>query len=64
MTSVAMPVFSKKKETLSHGILLGVVGTDVPLVEVMKLALRYKVKKEKNITKELPTLAWSVHVFS
>ncbi|TMS02566.1 Voltage-dependent calcium channel subunit alpha-2/delta-4 [Larimichthys crocea] len=26
MTSVAMPVFSKKKETLSHGILLGVVG--------------------------------------
>uniref|UniRef100_A0A3Q2P7H3 VWFA domain-containing protein n=1 Tax=Fundulus heteroclitus TaxID=8078 RepID=A0A3Q2P7H3_FUNHE len=42
MTSVAMPVFSKKKETLSHGILLGVVGTDVPLMEVMKLAPRYK----------------------
>ncbi|XP_063052079.1 voltage-dependent calcium channel subunit alpha-2/delta-4 [Engraulis encrasicolus] len=42
MTSVAMPVFSKKKETLSHGILLGVVGTDIPLVEVMKLAPRYK----------------------
>ncbi|RXN06896.1 voltage-dependent calcium channel subunit alpha-2 delta-4-like isoform X2 [Labeo rohita] len=42
MTSVAMPVFSKKKETLSHGILLGVVGTDVPLLEVMKLAPRYK----------------------
>uniref|UniRef100_G3P0R9 VWFA domain-containing protein n=1 Tax=Gasterosteus aculeatus aculeatus TaxID=481459 RepID=G3P0R9_GASAC len=41
MTSVAMPVFSKKKETLSHGILLGVVGTDVPLMEVMKLAPRY-----------------------
>ncbi|XP_058500966.1 voltage-dependent calcium channel subunit alpha-2/delta-4-like isoform X1 [Solea solea] len=41
MTSVAMPVFSKKKETLSHGILLGVVGTDVPLLEVMKLAPRY-----------------------
>uniref|UniRef100_A0A8C6SPQ5 Calcium channel, voltage-dependent, alpha 2/delta subunit 4b n=1 Tax=Neogobius melanostomus TaxID=47308 RepID=A0A8C6SPQ5_9GOBI len=41
MTSVAMPVFSKKKETLSHGILLGVVGTDVPLQEVMKLAPRY-----------------------
>ncbi|XP_061631015.1 voltage-dependent calcium channel subunit alpha-2/delta-4-like isoform X7 [Phyllopteryx taeniolatus] len=41
MTSVAMPVFSKKKETLSHGILLGVVGTDVPLTEVMKLAPRY-----------------------
>ncbi|TRY83446.1 hypothetical protein DNTS_016199, partial [Danionella cerebrum] len=42
MTSVAMPVFSKKKETLSHGILLGVVGTDIPLLEVMKLAPRYK----------------------
>ncbi|XP_068507182.1 voltage-dependent calcium channel subunit alpha-2/delta-4-like isoform X3 [Syngnathus scovelli] len=41
MTSVAMPVFSKKKETLSHGILLGVVGTDVPLMEVMKLVPRY-----------------------
>ncbi|XP_024911913.1 voltage-dependent calcium channel subunit alpha-2/delta-4-like [Cynoglossus semilaevis] len=41
MTSVAMPVFSKKKETLSHGILLGVVGTDIPLLEVMKLAPRY-----------------------
>uniref|UniRef100_A0A8C9Y895 Calcium voltage-gated channel auxiliary subunit alpha2delta 4 n=1 Tax=Sander lucioperca TaxID=283035 RepID=A0A8C9Y895_SANLU len=41
MTSVAMPVFSKKKETLSHGILLGVVGTDIPLTEVMKLAPRY-----------------------
>uniref|UniRef100_A0A3Q2DC41 Calcium channel, voltage-dependent, alpha 2/delta subunit 4b n=1 Tax=Cyprinodon variegatus TaxID=28743 RepID=A0A3Q2DC41_CYPVA len=44
MTSVAMPVFSKKKETLSHGILLGVVGTDVPLMEVMKLAPRYIVR--------------------
>ncbi|KAM8861517.1 voltage-dependent calcium channel subunit alpha-2/delta-4-like [Synchiropus picturatus] len=43
MTSVAMPVFSKKKETLSHGILLGVVGTDVPLLEVMKLAPLYMV---------------------
>ncbi|XP_034033223.1 voltage-dependent calcium channel subunit alpha-2/delta-4-like [Thalassophryne amazonica] len=41
MTSVAMPVFSKKKETLSHGILLGVVGSDIPLREVMKLAPRY-----------------------
>lgn len=46
MTSVAMPVFSKKKETLSHGILLGVVGTDVPLLEVMKLAPRYKVQEK------------------
>uniref|UniRef100_A0A8C4NRS7 Calcium voltage-gated channel auxiliary subunit alpha2delta 4 n=1 Tax=Dicentrarchus labrax TaxID=13489 RepID=A0A8C4NRS7_DICLA len=42
MTSVAMPVFSKKEETLSHGILLGVVGTDVPLRELMRLAPRYK----------------------
>ncbi|XP_037398173.1 voltage-dependent calcium channel subunit alpha-2/delta-4 isoform X2 [Pygocentrus nattereri] len=42
MTSVAMPVFSKKEETLSHGILLGVVGTDVPLKELMRLAPRYK----------------------
>lgn len=44
MTTVAMPVFSKKKETLSHGILLGVVGTDVPLLEVMMMAPRYKVQ--------------------
>lgn len=49
MTTVAMPVFSKKKETLSHGILLGVVGTDVPLVEVMMLAPRYKVQQEMYI---------------
>ncbi|TRY98435.1 hypothetical protein DNTS_022879 [Danionella cerebrum] len=42
MTSVAMPVFSKKEETLSHGILLGVVGADVPLKELMRLAPRYK----------------------
>uniref|UniRef100_A0A668TIR7 VWFA domain-containing protein n=1 Tax=Oreochromis aureus TaxID=47969 RepID=A0A668TIR7_OREAU len=27
--------------TLSHGILLGVVGSDIPLMEVMKLAPRY-----------------------
>uniref|UniRef100_A0A8C5CWK1 Calcium voltage-gated channel auxiliary subunit alpha2delta 4 n=1 Tax=Gadus morhua TaxID=8049 RepID=A0A8C5CWK1_GADMO len=43
MTSVAMPVFSKKQETLSHGILLGVVGTDVALRELIRLAPRYKV---------------------
>lgn len=29
---------------LSHGILLGVVGTDVALRELMRLAPRYKVK--------------------
>ncbi|ERE67163.1 voltage-dependent calcium channel subunit alpha-2/delta-4-like protein [Cricetulus griseus] len=28
LTTVAMPVFSKKNETRSHGILLGVVGSD------------------------------------
>ncbi|XP_048865382.1 voltage-dependent calcium channel subunit alpha-2/delta-4 isoform X2 [Brienomyrus brachyistius] len=42
MTTVAMPVFSKKNETRSHGILLGVAGSDVPLRELMKLAPRYK----------------------
>ncbi|XP_039626708.1 voltage-dependent calcium channel subunit alpha-2/delta-4-like [Polypterus senegalus] len=42
MTTVAMPVFSKKNETRSEGILLGVVGSDVPLRELMKLAPRYK----------------------
>uniref|UniRef100_A0A670JM15 Calcium voltage-gated channel auxiliary subunit alpha2delta 4 n=1 Tax=Podarcis muralis TaxID=64176 RepID=A0A670JM15_PODMU len=42
MTTVAMPVFSKKNETRSHGILLGVVGSDVPLRELLKLAPRYK----------------------
>uniref|UniRef100_A0A671W5D9 Calcium voltage-gated channel auxiliary subunit alpha2delta 4 n=1 Tax=Sparus aurata TaxID=8175 RepID=A0A671W5D9_SPAAU len=49
MTSVAMPVFSKKKETLSHGILLGVVGTDVALRELMRLAPRYKYKEGKKL---------------
>uniref|UniRef100_A0A672H3R1 Calcium channel, voltage-dependent, alpha 2/delta subunit 4a n=1 Tax=Salarias fasciatus TaxID=181472 RepID=A0A672H3R1_SALFA len=49
MTSVAMPVFSKKKETLSHGILLGVVGTDVALRELMRLAPRYKYKEGKTL---------------
>ncbi|XP_045686561.1 voltage-dependent calcium channel subunit alpha-2/delta-4 isoform X4 [Phyllostomus hastatus] len=42
LTTVAMPVFSKKNETRSHGILLGVVGSDVSLRELMKLAPRYK----------------------
>uniref|UniRef100_A0A3Q4GF22 Calcium voltage-gated channel auxiliary subunit alpha2delta 4 n=1 Tax=Neolamprologus brichardi TaxID=32507 RepID=A0A3Q4GF22_NEOBR len=49
MTSVAMPVFSKKRETLSHGILLGVVGTDVALRELMRLATRYKYKEGKKL---------------
>ncbi|XP_007469581.1 PREDICTED: voltage-dependent calcium channel subunit alpha-2/delta-4 [Lipotes vexillifer] len=42
LTTVAMPVFSKKNETRSHGILLGVVGSDVALRELMKLAPQYK----------------------
>ncbi|KAF6338975.1 calcium voltage-gated channel auxiliary subunit alpha2delta 4 [Rhinolophus ferrumequinum] len=42
LTTVAMPVFSKKNETRSHGILLGVMGSDVALRELMKLAPRYK----------------------
>nr|XP_003410807.1 voltage-dependent calcium channel subunit alpha-2/delta-4 [Loxodonta africana] len=42
LTTVAMPVFSKKNETRSHGILLGVVGSDVALRELMKLAPKYK----------------------
>eukprot|EP00062_Callorhinchus_milii_P013315 gi/632961306/ref/XP_007896685.1/ PREDICTED: voltage-dependent calcium channel subunit alpha-2/delta-4 [Callorhinchus milii] len=42
MTTVAMPVFSKKNETRAHGILLGVAGSDVPLRELLKLAPRYK----------------------
>ncbi|TNM88860.1 hypothetical protein fugu_005114 [Takifugu bimaculatus] len=37
MTTVAMPVFSTKNETKNQGILLGVVGTDIPLPELMKL---------------------------
>uniref|UniRef100_A0A8C7M6K1 Calcium channel, voltage dependent, alpha2/delta subunit 3 n=1 Tax=Oncorhynchus kisutch TaxID=8019 RepID=A0A8C7M6K1_ONCKI len=38
MTTVAMPVFSTKNETVSLcGILLGVVGTDIPLQELMKI---------------------------
>ncbi|XP_036154849.1 voltage-dependent calcium channel subunit alpha-2/delta-4 [Myotis myotis] len=42
LTTVAMPVFSRKNETRSHGILLGVAGSDVALRELMKLAPRYK----------------------
>uniref|UniRef100_A0AAQ5XM05 Calcium channel, voltage dependent, alpha2/delta subunit 3 n=1 Tax=Amphiprion ocellaris TaxID=80972 RepID=A0AAQ5XM05_AMPOC len=37
MTTVAMPVFSTKNETKNQGILLGVVGTDITLQELMKL---------------------------
>nr|KAF6493952.1 calcium voltage-gated channel auxiliary subunit alpha2delta 4 [Rousettus aegyptiacus] len=49
LTTVAMPVFSKKNETRSHGILLGVVGSDVALRELMKLAPRYKYREGKKL---------------
>ncbi|XP_042195431.1 voltage-dependent calcium channel subunit alpha-2/delta-3 isoform X2 [Callorhinchus milii] len=42
MTTVAMPVFSKKNETRTLGILLGVVGTDVPVKELLKIIPKYK----------------------
>uniref|UniRef100_A0A8D0GQL3 Calcium voltage-gated channel auxiliary subunit alpha2delta 3 n=1 Tax=Sphenodon punctatus TaxID=8508 RepID=A0A8D0GQL3_SPHPU len=42
MTTVAMPVFSKQNETRSRGILLGVVGTDVPVKELLKTIPKYK----------------------
>ncbi|MEQ2264474.1 Voltage-dependent calcium channel subunit alpha-2/delta-3, partial [Xenotaenia resolanae] len=43
MTTVAMPVFSTKNETRNRGILLGVVGTDVPVSELLKTIPKYKV---------------------
>ncbi|KAM4022107.1 voltage-dependent calcium channel subunit alpha-2/delta-3 [Anomaloglossus baeobatrachus] len=42
MTTVAMPVFSKENETRSKGVLLGVVGTDVPVKELLKAIPKYK----------------------
>ncbi|XP_031422184.1 voltage-dependent calcium channel subunit alpha-2/delta-3 isoform X2 [Clupea harengus] len=42
MTTVAMPVFSTKNETRNKGILLGVVGTDVPVSEILKAIPKWK----------------------
>ncbi|XP_063064991.1 voltage-dependent calcium channel subunit alpha-2/delta-3 [Engraulis encrasicolus] len=42
MTTVAMPVFSTKNETRNQGILLGVVGTDVPVSELLKAIPKWK----------------------
>ncbi|XP_077995480.1 voltage-dependent calcium channel subunit alpha-2/delta-3-like isoform X2 [Glandiceps talaboti] len=42
MTTVAQPVFNKKNESFDQGILLGVVGTDVPVFELRKLTPPYK----------------------
>uniref|UniRef100_A0A8C3VHI7 Calcium voltage-gated channel auxiliary subunit alpha2delta 3 n=1 Tax=Catharus ustulatus TaxID=91951 RepID=A0A8C3VHI7_CATUS len=47
MTTVAMPVFSKQNETRSKGILLGVVGTDVPVKELLKTIPKYKYEEGK-----------------
>ncbi|KAK2184995.1 hypothetical protein NP493_248g03021 [Ridgeia piscesae] len=41
--SVAQPVFDIRNTTLYKGILLGIVGTDVPLSQLTKLAPQYKV---------------------
>uniref|UniRef100_A0A8C2AGH6 Calcium voltage-gated channel auxiliary subunit alpha2delta 3 n=1 Tax=Cyprinus carpio TaxID=7962 RepID=A0A8C2AGH6_CYPCA len=46
MTTVAMPVFSTKNETRNKGILLGVVGTDVPVSEILKAIPKYKVHRQ------------------
>ncbi|XP_033096917.1 voltage-dependent calcium channel subunit alpha-2/delta-3-like isoform X2 [Anneissia japonica] len=42
MTTVAQPVFNKKNDTKKQGILLGVVGVDVPVHELLKLTPVYK----------------------
>ncbi|XP_006825818.1 voltage-dependent calcium channel subunit alpha-2/delta-3-like, partial [Saccoglossus kowalevskii] len=42
MTTVAQPVFNNKSESLKQGILLGVVGVDVPVFELLKLTPPYK----------------------
>ncbi|XP_053340025.1 voltage-dependent calcium channel subunit alpha-2/delta-3 [Clarias gariepinus] len=42
MTTVAMPVFSTKNETKNQGILLGVVGIDIPIQDLMKTIPNHK----------------------
>ncbi|KAJ8360971.1 hypothetical protein SKAU_G00174960 [Synaphobranchus kaupii] len=42
MTTVAMPVFSTKNQTRNQGILLGVVGTDIPVQELLKVLPKHK----------------------
>lgn len=42
MTSVAKPVFDKRNRTALEGILLGVMGTDVPLSEFTRLTPIHK----------------------
>uniref|UniRef100_A0A672KZG9 VWA N-terminal domain-containing protein n=1 Tax=Sinocyclocheilus grahami TaxID=75366 RepID=A0A672KZG9_SINGR len=52
MTTVAMPVFSTKNETRNKGILLGVVGTDVPVSEILKAIPKYKCISQVEFTHE------------
>lgn len=42
MTTIAQPVFDTKNDTINSGVLLGVIGTDVPLKELIKLTPQYK----------------------
>ncbi|CAK9300418.1 unnamed protein product [Gordionus sp. m RMFG-2023] len=42
MTSVAQPVFDRKNASYGEGNLLGVMGTDVPIEELIKLTPQYK----------------------
>uniref|UniRef100_A0A8C4NJ64 Calcium channel, voltage dependent, alpha2/delta subunit 3 n=1 Tax=Eptatretus burgeri TaxID=7764 RepID=A0A8C4NJ64_EPTBU len=41
-TTVAMPVFSGKNETKIRGVLLGVVGLDVPIKDILRVVPLYK----------------------
>ncbi|XP_014677375.1 PREDICTED: voltage-dependent calcium channel subunit alpha-2/delta-3-like [Priapulus caudatus] len=42
MTSVAQPVFGRNPTTAEYGHLLGVMGTDVPLKELLKLTPQFQ----------------------
>uniref|UniRef100_A0A8C6M180 Calcium channel, voltage dependent, alpha2/delta subunit 3 n=1 Tax=Nothobranchius furzeri TaxID=105023 RepID=A0A8C6M180_NOTFU len=61
-TTVAMPVFSTKNETKNQGILLGVVGTDIPLQELMKLIPKHmegqKRRKPNYSSVDLSEVEW------
>ncbi|KAG9332436.1 hypothetical protein JZ751_014534, partial [Albula glossodonta] len=61
MTTVAMPVFSTKNETRNRGILLGVVGTDVPVQELLKTIPKYKVRTSGYSSTAVPVPESLVH---
>ncbi|XP_029107565.1 voltage-dependent calcium channel subunit alpha-2/delta-3-like isoform X2 [Scleropages formosus] len=42
VTTVAMPVFSTKKETKKQGVLVGVAGTDVPVQDLLRAFPKHK----------------------